>query len=112
MEPTFFVVMVTAPTLTIARRLARVALNSRLVACANLLPRLESHYWWKDHLESSSEILLLLKTTQAHLAALEQLVTREHPYDTPEFIALPIAHGSQPYLDWIQSTTLGSDLKS
>jgi periplasmic divalent cation tolerance protein len=111
MQTGFFVVLVTAPTLTVARRLARKALEARLVACANLLPRLESHYWWKDQIESSRELLLLFKTTRAHLASLEKLIAREHPYETPEFVALSITHGSRPYLAWIQST-LGPDLKS
>jgi periplasmic divalent cation tolerance protein len=111
MQPRFFVVLVTAPTLGVARKLARAALEARLVACVNLVPRLESHYWWEERLESSREILLLLKTTRTQLVSLERLIAREHPYDTPECIALPITHGSRSYLDWI-SDTLGSDLKS
>jgi periplasmic divalent cation tolerance protein len=104
MQPQFFVVLVTAPTLAVGRKLARAALEARLVACVNLVPRIESHYWWEGRLESSREVLLILKTTRARLKSLEQLVEREHPYDTPECIALSITRGSERYLDWIQAS--------
>ena len=47
----FALVLVTAPDLKAARRLAQAALKSRLAACANLIPRIESHYWWQGKLE-------------------------------------------------------------
>lgn len=96
----FLVVLVTAPDLKTARKLARAALEARLIACANIVPKIESHYWWKDKLETSAEVLLTLKTTAARLPKLEKLVLELHPYDTPEFIALPVQAGTRRYLDW------------
>jgi periplasmic divalent cation tolerance protein len=100
----FAVVMVTAPDLRTGRKLARAALAARLVACVNLIPRVESHYWWQGKLESSPEVLLVMKTTANRLAALEQLVVAQHPYDTPEFIVLPLIRGSQRYLAWLEDS--------
>ena len=91
----------TAPDLPTARRLARAALKLRLIACANLVPRIESHYWWQGRLQSSAEVLLLLKTTRAKVKALEGLLLDQHPYDTPEILALPITLGTRRYLDWL-----------
>lgn len=98
---TFRLVLVTAPDLKTARALARAALTAKLVACANLVPKVESHYWWQGKLEASAEVLIVFKTTRARLAALEQLVVAQHPYDTPEFIALPLAEGNAKYLAWL-----------
>jgi len=98
---TFRLVLVTAPDLKTARALAKAALTARLVACANLVPKVESHYWWQGKLEASAEVLIVFKTTRARLAALEQLVVAQHPYDTPEFIALPLAEGNAKYLAWL-----------
>ncbi len=97
----YAVVLVTAPDLKVARRLARAALKSRLIACANLLPKIESHYWWRGKLERGAEVLLILKTVHSRLPALEKLVTTLHPYDTPEFLVLPLSAGSARYLKWI-----------
>ena len=70
----FSIVLVTAPDLKTARTLAKAALKSKLIACANLVPKIESHYWWQGKIESDAEVLLVLKTTKSKLAALEKLV--------------------------------------
>jgi len=101
----FSIVLVTAPDLKTARRLAQAALRGKLVACVNLVPGIESHYWWQGRLERGQEILLLLKTTRPRLAALEKLILTRHPFDTPEFLALPVAAGSGRYLDWLGAST-------
>jgi periplasmic divalent cation tolerance protein len=97
-------VLITAPDLKTARALAKAALQKKLIACANLLPKIESHYWWKNKIESSAEVLLILKTTKARLPALEKLILEKHPYDTPEFLALPLIAGSNKYLDWLTTS--------
>ena len=84
--------------------LAGAALQSRLVACANLLPKIESHYWWQGKLESSAEVLIIFKTTKAKLKAFEKLIVAKHPYDTPEFLVLPIIAGNKRYLDWVKTS--------
>jgi len=102
----FAVVLVTAPDLRTARALARSALRARLIACANLVPKIESHYRWRGKIESGTETLMILKTTKSKLAALEKLILAEHPYDVPEFVVLPLAAGNQKYLDWLEKQTV------
>jgi len=94
-------ILVTAPDLKTARKLAKAALQSRLAACANLVPKIESYYWWQGKIESSAEVLILFKTTKVKLRALEKLIVSKHPYDTPEFIVLSITAGNKRYLDWL-----------
>ena len=97
----FAIVLVTAPDLKTARALAKSALTARLIACANLVPKIESHYRWQGKIESGAEVLLILKTQKSKLAALEKLVLAKHPYDTPEFLALPVSAGNKKFLDWL-----------
>jgi periplasmic divalent cation tolerance protein len=98
----FALVLVTAPNLKTARTLAAAALQARLIACANLVPRIESHYQWKGKIESGTEVLMILKTTRTRLAALEKLILAKHPYTTPEFVVLSLNSGTKRYLDWLQ----------
>jgi periplasmic divalent cation tolerance protein len=100
----FRIVLVTAPDLKTARALARAALLAKLIACANLVPKIESHYWWQGKIESGAEVLLVLKTEKSKLAALEKLVLDRHPYATPEFLVLPLGAGSEKYLDWLAAS--------
>jgi periplasmic divalent cation tolerance protein len=100
----FAIVLVTAPDLKTARTLAKAALQSRLIACANLIPKIESHYWWQGKIESGAEVLLVLKSQKSKLAALEKLVLARHPYDTPEFLVLPVSAGNKKYLNWLAAS--------
>lgn len=103
----FALVLVTAPDLKTARALARLALKAKLIACANLVPKIESHYWWQGKLEAGAEVLMVLKTRRANLARLEKLILEEHPYDTPEFLVLGLRGGSKRYLEWLAANSTG-----
>jgi periplasmic divalent cation tolerance protein len=100
----FAVVLVTVPDLKTARVLARAALQAHLIACVNLVPKIESHYWWQGKIESNAEVLLVLKTQKSKLPALEKLILARHPYGTPEFLVLSPSAGTRRYLDWLAAS--------
>ena len=52
-------------------------------------------------MESSTEWLLLIKTTQEKFPGVRDAIRHLHSYDVPECIALVIEDGSAAYLDWI-----------
>lgn len=97
----FVIALVTAPEMRTARKLARAVLKDRLVACANLIPKIESHYWWQGKIERGHEVLIIFKTTTARLEKLQKMTLALHPYDTPEFIVFRLTQGNRRYLDWI-----------
>jgi periplasmic divalent cation tolerance protein len=101
------VVLVTVPKLAIARKLARAVLSEHLAACVNILPGVESHYWWQGKLEHGKELLLVIKTTRKRLAPMAAVVKALHPYDTPEIVVLPLKAGSARYLDWLDASVEG-----
>jgi periplasmic divalent cation tolerance protein len=87
---------------TIALRLV----EERLAACVNVLPEMDSFFRWHGAVERDRERQLVIKTTRARLAALEARLLEIHPYDLPEFLVLPIAHGSEAYLRWLTHSTM------
>ncbi len=91
----------TCPDDAVARRLAEGLVAAQLAACVNLVPGVTSVYRWQGEIETGAEVLLLIKTDVAHYAALEEQLLREHPYELPELIAVPLATGSRPYLEWL-----------
>jgi periplasmic divalent cation tolerance protein len=96
-------ILTTTATPDEAAHLGRTLVEEKLVACATLIPAVQSIYRWKDEIESSTETLLILKTGPEQLAALEARLHELHSYDTPEFLVLKVDAASQPYLDWLQS---------
>lgn len=98
------IVWVTAPDLVVARAIARAALQSRHAACVNLIPAVESHYWWQGKIESGAEVLMIFKTPRSTLAKLKRTVLAKHPYDTPEFVVVAVSGGSEKYLSWVRQS--------
>lgn len=94
-------VMTTYPELEGARKLAADLIKSRLAACVNVLPRMESFYYWDNQLEHGEEHLLIIKTQDALYLQLEAAIAGAHPYELPEIIALPISRGLPEYINWI-----------
>jgi periplasmic divalent cation tolerance protein len=103
-EMRFYIVLVTAPNVKTARKIARLAVSEKAAACASLAPGVESYYWWQGKMDQSEEVLILFKTTGDALGRLEKLVMDNHPYDTPEFLALRISKGNRRYLEWCRSS--------
>lgn len=91
----------TVPDLKKARQLAGLLVSRRLAACVQILPGLESHYRWKGKRETSKEVLLLIKTKTSLYKKVETTILKNHPYEVPEIICLPIVRGSETYLKWI-----------
>jgi periplasmic divalent cation tolerance protein len=84
-----------------ALKIARVLVERRLAACANIVPQVSSVYRWKGAIEEAAESLLVLKTTRGLLDRLETALRGLHSYELPEVVALPIEAGSADYLEWI-----------
>lgn len=101
----FVCVLTTAPNLSVARKLCDGLLKSKLAACVNLIPSVESRYIWKGKLEKSREIQLLIKTRANLFQKVKAFLKKNHPYEVPELIQLSITRGASNYFQWIKSVT-------
>jgi periplasmic divalent cation tolerance protein len=105
MTTPYIVVFVTTKDRTQARSIAKGLLESKLIACANILNAVESLFWWQGKIDQSRECLLILKTKKSLFSKLAQRVRQLHSYQTPEIIAMPISSGNSSYLTWIKNST-------
>lgn len=94
-------VMTTLPDQASAEQLAEQLLSQKLAACVNILPAMASLYMWKEKLEHGKEHLLLIKTLRECYGRLESEIRKNHPYELPEIIGLPVISGLTAYFDWI-----------
>lgn len=111
MQQTPLLAMTTCPDASAAARVAETLVREHLAACVNQIPGLISVYSWQEQLHRDSEILLLIKTTQERLGAVESRLKELHPYELPELIALPICGGSTAYLDWLRQNTASTAIE-
>ena len=101
MATSYRVVLVTVPRGGKAESLAEGIVEARLAACVNIVPGAVSIYRWKGRVHRDTESLLVIKTKVSKLLALERWVKARHPYEVPEFVALPVSSGSKKYLSWL-----------
>jgi periplasmic divalent cation tolerance protein len=105
-NPGYVAVYVTVKEVEEARKIAKSLVKRRLAACVNILPEVESYFWWKDKLKAEKEIIIIIKTKATLLPELIKSVKRLHSYSIPEIIALPITGGSRDYLEWMDSEVI------
>ncbi len=99
------VILVTVATKEEGESIANQVVNRKLAACVNIIPQLQSIYYWQNKIETGSEVLLLIKTMPDRLTDLIQQIKLLHSYDVPEILALPIIQGNQEYIRWVYDST-------
>src|SRR2546421_12188162 len=92
-------VFTTLPSADKAAELAKVVVEERLAACANLLPAIRSIYHWQGKLQGENEVLGLLKTRAEHLERLKLRLLELHPYEGPAGRPGAVATGDQARRD-------------
>ncbi len=101
-----FLVYMTAPTEQEALHLARELVAQRLAAGVNMLPAARSVYRWQGTVHEAGECLLLAQVSEAALPQFMERVRALHSYEVPCVVAMPIAAGYQPFLQWIAENSL------
>jgi periplasmic divalent cation tolerance protein len=95
------VILVTAANKQEAEKISRGLLEDKLVACVNIVEKIDSLFWWQGKIDQSAESLLVIKSKKAKFAKIVKLVKSLHSYAVPEIIALPIVSADQAYLRWM-----------
>src|SRR5436305_6236312 len=98
MADNVLLVLSTFPDAATARRIGRELVEQRCAACANILPEIESVYWWGKEVESATETLVLFKTSAERYETFQSTLRQLHPYEVPEIIAVPVTAGLPAYL--------------
>lgn len=84
----------------------RSIVNDRLAACGNIIPSIRSIYRWEGAVEDDNEALVVLHTRQSLVPAIIDRANRDHPYETPQVLAVPVTDANPAYRDWVLESTL------
>ncbi len=95
---------ITAPTKKEAKDLVVFLLQEGLIACANIVPTVESYFVWEGQIEKSSECLVLLKTRAKNEKKIIKLIKKYHSYDMPCITFLGLENGEPEFLKWVDES--------
>jgi periplasmic divalent cation tolerance protein len=102
-EPDVLIVMTNLPDRASASRLATLLVEQRHAACVNILADCTSIYRWQGKVETATEVPVIIKTSAVAYSRVEEIIRKNHPYELPEIVGIPISHGLPAYLDWVSS---------
>lgn len=89
-----------------AREISSALVSMNLVACANILPRIESIFNWNQQLTTAQETKVFFKTRSEHFDEIKKFILKNASYEVPEILKLPILDGNKDYLEWMEKSTL------
>src|SRR5678816_1041504 len=99
-------VMTTTDSVPSAQKIGSALIEQSAAGCVQIVPEVTSIYRWQGRIESTHEMLLLIKTTTGCYAKVESIIRELHHYETPEIIRVPIEGGAEPYLEWLRRSVL------
>ncbi|KAI8994263.1 CutA1 divalent ion tolerance protein-domain-containing protein [Gaertneriomyces semiglobifer] len=99
------VLLSTAPSEVVAKQISRDLVERKLVACVNIVPKIQSVYWWDGKVQEDEEYLMVIKTQSTLVSEINQRLKEKHPYEVPELISLKVEDGNDQYLRWISDST-------
>ena len=98
------VVLITTGSEIEGRKIAELLIKEKRAACVNIVPRVDSLFWWEGKIEFAQENLLIIKTQESQFPEIAKLIKKIHSYDVPEIIALPIVGVDEDYLSWLETS--------
>ncbi len=107
----FAFIITTVSTEKEGRMIANELVKNKLAACVNIVPKVYSVYEWDNAIQNEMEVMLMIKTIKSREKDVYQTVQSLHSYDTPELITLPIENGSDTYLQWVENSVQGVEIK-
>ncbi len=108
MESKVYIIFTTCGSKEDADKLARLLVEKRLAACAQVSGTITSFYWWEDKLQEDTEWQVKFKVLASNYEKAERLIKENHPYDLPQIIALPVERALSEFINWVAKETQGN----
>ncbi|MBI2646745.1 MAG: divalent-cation tolerance protein CutA [Deltaproteobacteria bacterium] len=87
-----------------AQALAKILIKEKLAACVQIVPGLESFYFWQNKLCQDKEVLVIIKTRRILFSKLVKTIKKNHSYEIPQILALPIVGATSSYFQWMKNS--------
>lgn len=101
---TLCLLYVTIDTRENAKKIAQTLLEEKLIACANILPAINSLYVWNDAVHDDEETVILFKTTEPNKEKTTARIKEIHPYDCPCILEIPVSSLNNAFEQWVYSS--------
>ena len=98
-----YLIITTAPKHEDAKKLADLAIENNMAACAQIQAECLSTYFWQGKIETSTEYPVHVKTNESNKQPLMSLLKQNHPYDVPEIVCIKVDEVESDYAEWLNA---------
>ncbi len=90
------------PNINEAKKAGKTLIDDGLGCCVNILKSYSSIYKWKGKITEESEFVLIAKTMDERVDAVEKKLKEIHPYEVPEIARIKIDKINKEYGKWCE----------
>ena len=105
MKNDFILTLTSTDEEEISKKISKKLIMEKACACVNVIPKVQSYYFWKNKFQKSKEWLILIKSHKSSYKKIESIIKKLHNYELPEIISIKIDQGYEKYLKWIKNET-------
>jgi periplasmic divalent cation tolerance protein len=98
------IIYVTFPNKELAHKIIYKLLELKLIACANIFPKIESIYLWNGSIEKNEEFVAILKTSNKHYTTIEKYIKEHHDYKVPCIFSIKNTKFEKNFAKWIENS--------
>lgn len=84
-----------------ARKVAHLLAEEGHIACANIIPNVESIFFWEEKVHVQAEVKVIFKTLARKFEVIKEIILKNAKYELPEILQIPVTDGNSAYLEWI-----------
>jgi len=82
------VILTTLPDKNLAEKIATELVEKQLAACVNILPKVQSVYYWDGKIVHDEEYKLIIKSASLVESQVIDFIKANHPYSVPEITVI------------------------
>jgi periplasmic divalent cation tolerance protein len=94
----------TSGSLDEARKISRYLVQERYVACAQIIPWIESVFMWNNQLDTVQESKIVFKSRLTNYEKIKEIIKENCNYEVPEITYIIIDGGNQEYMEWMNES--------
>ncbi|NUY39288.1 divalent cation tolerance protein CutA [Wolbachia endosymbiont of Litomosoides brasiliensis] len=86
-----------------AKTVSEALLSKRLIVCANIFPKVNSLYLWKGEINSSCEVITIMKSRSGQVDKIIEKIEAMSSYDQPAIVIIPIEKVNKSFANWVNN---------
>ena len=83
-----------------AKKIGKLIVEKKFASCVNIWP-IDSIYFWENEVKNDDEAVLIIKTIEAKVQQIEDLIMQNHSYSLPCIAVVDVRRVNRAYKEYM-----------